>query len=173
MFRQYVSKETWYNVYSAQTVNDGFTEFLGNVTYYGDICFHFTNSRISKKKCWVTSGIRTSSKKFKLLHKLMITTRSIENKNKYRSYKKVYDKILKRAKRMHYVKFYETLLLISQKLPGLIISEDLGNQKNKPNLTYKLKINDKIINKPQEVANVMNDYFVNLPRNLCAKFSVI
>lgn len=170
MFRQYVSKETWYNVYSAQTVNDGFREFLGNLTYYGDVCFPFTNIRINIKKCWVTSGIRTSSKKLKLLHKLMITTGSIENKNKYRSYKKVYDKILKRAKRMHYDKFYNKATNKS-KAAWTIINEDLGNQKSKSNFTYQLKINDKIINKPQEVANVMNDHFVNLPRNLSAKFS--
>lgn len=170
MFVQYVSRENWLDVYSAKNINDGFDAFVGNLVHYIDVCFPFVSVKsVNNKKSWITSGIKVSAQKLKLLHKIMVSTKRIEDKNTYQSYKKMYEKVLKAAKRLYNDNLYNKASNKS-KAAWSIINTDLGKNRSEPNNVQEIIVDNKLIKEPQKIANSMNEHFVNLASKLTHKF---
>lgn len=170
-FIHHVSRENWLNVYSATTVSEGFKAFTSNFDYYIEISFPFTTvTENCNKKSWITRGIKISCQKLKLLYQIMIQTKTLEDKNYYKSYKRIYDKVIKAAKRLYNDSIYSNASNKS-KAAWSIINKNLGTHKNKSNKINEIKINDETINNLQDIVRTFNNYYVNLPISLANKFN--
>ena len=99
----------------------------------------------------------------------MISTKRIEDKHSYQAYKKVYEKVIKAAKRLYNDNIFNKAAN-KAKAAWSIINNDLGIR-NKSNSIREIKINDKIINDPLEIANNVNEHFINIPSKLSEKFT--
>ena len=170
IFIHHVKREDWLNVYSATTVSEGFKAFISNFDYYIETSFPLTTiTENCNKKSWITRGINISCQKLKFLYKTMIHTKLPEDKNYYRSYKKVYDKVIKATKRLYNSNIYNKASNKS-KAAWSIINRDLGAHKNKPNNIHEIRIGNKKLNNLQ-IVQTFNNYYVNLPISLANKFN--
>lgn len=168
-FKYYISKEKWQEVYEASTVDDGFDEFIKTLSYYVDVCFPFKEINLNKnRKKWITQGIINSSKKLKLLDQTMGKSAYPEHVNYYKTYKKIYKKVVSAAKRLCNDQFYNRASNKS-KAAWSIINEDLGT-KRKENAIKEIEIDDYRESDVDKIVNSFNRYFTNLPVNLRQKF---
>merc|ERR1712179_684378 len=110
---------------------------------------YFPKIRLSHKKAkdknWITIGIKNAIKHRNQLYKIKIKDESKENVNNWKNYKN------------NCIGLWKTL--------GKIISK-----KNKQTTINNLKINNTTINDPEQIANTINDFFVNIGPKLASKF---
>nr|CAH7746870.1 unnamed protein product [Callosobruchus chinensis] len=100
-----LNQETWEHVYQASgNVNEKFDTFLQAFQYYIGVTFSLKTKMIGRYK-----GILVSNDRLHYLYKLS-KAGDIFLKHYYRSYKRVYARVLRAAKRLYYNK-----LIISAK----------------------------------------------------------
>ena len=133
---------------------------------------YFPRVRQSRKKAkdkdWITDGIKRSIKQKHILFKIQLANSTTENKEKWRKYRNMLNKIIRDTQREYYknlIKQYSNNCIGLWKTLGSIISK-----KNKQTKINKLKIDNKITNDPIQIANAVNDFFTNIGPNLASKF---
>ena len=133
---------------------------------------YFPRVRQSRKKAkdkdWITDGIKRSIKQKHKLFKIQLTNNTTENREKWRKYRNMLNKIIRDTQREYYknlIKQYSNNCIGLWKTLGGIISK-----KNKQTKINKLKIDNKITNDPVQIANAVNDFFTNIGPNLANKF---
>nr|CAH7746661.1 unnamed protein product [Callosobruchus chinensis] len=106
-FLTMLSQETWEHIYQASgNVNERFDTFLQTFQYYIDVAFPLKTKIIGRhkvRKPWITKGILVSNDRLHYLYKLS-KAGDIFLKDYYRSYKRVYARVLRAAKRLYYNK---------------------------------------------------------------------
>lgn len=89
----YLSTETWIEIYQCSTVDEGFKLFSEIFKYYFELSFPVTKVKTEhNKKHWLTKGIRTSAKQLKHLYETKIRTKNIVDIEHYKTCKKIYKK---------------------------------------------------------------------------------
>ena len=133
---------------------------------------YFPKVRQSRKKAkdkdWITDGIKRSIKQKHKLFKIQLTNSTTENREKWRKYRNMLNKIIRDTQREYYknlIKQYSNNCIGLWKTLGGIISK-----KNKQTKINKLKIENKVTNDPVQIANAVNDFFTNIGPNLANKF---
>ena len=133
---------------------------------------YFPRVRQSRKKAkdkdWITDGIKRSIKQKHRLFKIQLTNSTTENREKWRKYRNMLNKIIRDTQREYYknlIKQYSNNCIGLWKTLGGIISK-----KNKQTKINKLKIENKVTNDPIQIANAVNDFFTNIGPNLANKF---
>lgn len=169
-FLNYVREENWLEVYSAITLDEGFKAFIDSLSYYIDISFPFVyTNTCHNKNTWITPGIKISSEKLKLLYKIMIETKNPAHINYYKSYKKIYRKVIKAAKKLNNEKIYNSSSSKSKAVWSIINSE-LGNKNNRSESIAEIKVDNEVIRNLVEIANQMNKHFTEIPNKLAKNF---
>lgn len=113
---------------------------------------------------WLTSGIRISSERLKLLHKRVTRTNDADDINYYKSYKKIYRKVIKVAKQL----FNDNIYLNSvnkSKAAWSIINNNL-NIKQDSKMEHEILINENLESNAEIIANHFNQYFIDIPNKL-------
>jgi hypothetical protein len=113
-------------------VNEAYNEFIGTFRYYYDIAMpkKWTKTKQLKNK-WVTSSIRVSCNRLRFLNCLMKEGNVLEEiKEYYSRYKKIYNKVIRDAKRLANSK---QINMSGNKSKAIwdLIKEELGTQKRK------------------------------------------
>lgn len=173
--------QPWRKVFSSVGVEEMFDAFLN---IYLSCCDAVVPVRtitrpFSGNRCWVTRGIKISSLKLKTFHSLLQSSNtnnmiiSISTKtgltymtlnDYYKKYKTVYQNVLKSAKRMSINNYINNAKNINQAVWRVVKQETC---KSKPLNSVTLIRNNKgdnVIGK--EAANVINNYFIDLPIDL-------
>ena len=122
----------------------------------------------AKDKEWITEGIKRAIKHRNNLFHIQIKNGTTENIEKWRKYRNMLNKIIKNTQREHYqnlIKQHNNNCTGLWKTLGSIISK-----KNRQSNITKLKINNKITNNPEQIANGINDFFTNIGPELANKF---
>lgn len=167
-FTSYISREQWLNVYMANNVNEAFELFSSTLMYYINISFPFTKVYVSNKnksKPWVTQGIKNSSVQLKILHKKMLQTNAKVDILNFKRYKQIYRQVLKKAKVLYNDNFYRDSSNKSQAV-WKIINNNIGNRSSRENSICELFIDDKTESDPLKLANLFNNFFINIPKQL-------
>ena len=147
---------------------DNFQNYL-NITYHE--CFP-EKSKIIKKhltgsKPWITNGILTSIRKRLNLYKVWLQKRTDTSLKKYKNFKNKLTRIIRISERSYYKeKFTEAKGNI--KNTWTLLNKIIKNNKNDGNIT-RLNVNDKIITDAADIANKINDYFINVGPSLAKK----
>jgi hypothetical protein len=117
------------------------------------------------KNKWVTAGIRVSGDRLRSLSKLRKEGIMSEELQKYYcQYKKIYNKVLCEAKKLN----NNTRIRSSgnkSKAMWELVKEELGEQRKTPK-NIQLKIDGTTIQNPTDIANVFNEYYTNIARQI-------
>jgi hypothetical protein len=98
------------------------------------------------------------------LHKLALQTPTVENTAIYKSYRNVYNKLIRASKRL----FYCESLHKAKKNPKKtweILNDALGRSSMPPKID-KLSKNGNAITEPTEIANAFNEFFSTAGSNI-------
>ena len=135
---------------------------------------YFPLIRLSRKKandkCWITNGIKKSIKNKNNLFHIQLNNNTKENINIWKTYRNKLNKIIDKAQIMFYK---EQINLHSNSNKGLwnTLGSIIRNNQNKKNPINSLKVNNKIIQNPKDIAEIFNNFFCKIGPNLSAKFS--
>nr|CAH7718740.1 unnamed protein product [Callosobruchus chinensis] len=157
-FLTMLSQETWEHIYQASgNVNERFDTFLQTFQYYIDVAFPLKTKIIGRhkvRKPWITKGILVSNDRLHYLYKLS-KAGDIFLKDYYRSYKRVYARVLRAAKRLYYNK-----LIINAKNQTRSAWKVIKQNKNSSRQeTISLKIEDTLVTEPKDVAHKFMQHF--------------
>ena len=133
---------------------------------------YFPRVRQSRKKAkdkeWITEGIKRSIKHRNSLYQIQIKNGTSENINKWKKYRNILNNVIKEAQR----KYYQNL--INQHNNSCIgLWKTLGSiicKRNRATSITNLKVNNKHLKDPAQIANAMNDFFINIGSELASKF---
>ena len=115
---------------------------------------------------WVTKGIIKSIRKKNKLYRKTKGNNNIEILEKYKKYRNSLNRTITAAKRKHNK---ERILVASNKSKAMwqVINETLGsNKKQKRKITKIKKENGEYTVDKQEIANLFNEYFVNVGKKM-------
>jgi len=132
---------------------------------------NFPLIKLSKRGCkdkgWITKGIKISSNYKNKLYKKWITNRTPMEEEKYKKYKKMFDKIVKKREQEYYQEYFNdknTSIKDTWKQIGKLCSH---NKNRKPkNIISKIKINNQISEDNTEISNEMNRFFSTIGETL-------
>ena len=125
--------------------------------------------RGAKDKKWLTQGIKISSSHKNKLYRNWLASRKKADEIKYKEYKKVFARITKTAESDYYRNIFN---LKSNSVKNIWdqINKLCSFKKNKLNINIKkLSINNNDIVLPNQIAQELNNYFVNVGSTLVSK----
>jgi hypothetical protein len=173
---------SWSNVFLCHDVNMMFDIFI---TKYLSTCnIFFPEKKISKfnkgnDKSWITSGIRVSSAKLKAIYSLSkseqfqnrlihVNTNTgitiLQIQQYYKIYKCIYRKTIKIAKRFHINNYIKKSFNKNKAIWDVIKNET--NKAFTKTTEIKIKNSNGILVSGRDAANIINNYYVNLPINM-------
>ncbi|PNF26089.1 hypothetical protein B7P43_G04923 [Cryptotermes secundus] len=161
-----LGKETWELVFKQNEANVAYNEFLGIFQYCHNIAMPKKWVKIKQQENkWITLGIRVSGNRLRTLHSLMKEGNTSEELKKYYSqYKKIYNKVISEAKKLHNNMRIRSSGNKSKAMWDLI-KEELGNQQKVPK-NIEIEVTGTAIQDPKEIANVFNDYYTNIAQHI-------
>lgn len=159
-FRNYLKNLSFSEAYESNDANKAYNSFMDDFMLLYKLCFPHTtiNIQVFKKPKWLSRGIKNCSKKKReLLWNYRLKSNDI-NKLKFKKYNKLYKKIIKLTQRAQNCYKIKTSTNKSKTTWDII-------NKNKTNIPKdiidSLKIDNKYVNNPQEIANSFNNFFVD------------
>jgi len=151
-------------------VDTAYNNFISVLTKSYDKCFPLT--RVSRKrfkdKKWITPGLIKSSDHKNKLYKNWITTKLPQDRAKYLSYKRVYNKLLKKSKANYYRDTFDSKLSTVKTLWNEInklCCKEGTRPKGVPAIS-KLTVDGNDISDPIKMSEEFNKYFCNVGADL-------
>jgi len=163
-FRHYLLSTDWTKVTKEQDCNKAYEHMLDIINVGYDKCFPWkqvSRARANDKK-WITKGLIYSSNTKNRLYREYISRRTVYRKEKYKNYVKMFDKLCRKAE----VKYFHELL-DNTKASLKTLWDTFGpiinpsKKKTKRNID-KLVINNQAVVDKEEIANTLNNFFVNI-----------
>lgn len=170
-FTELISTTQWNSLQLDTTdANIKYTNFSQQFTKLYNDCFPETSTSITYKsgfKPWLSSGLLTSIKKKNRLYKTWLHKKTDTALTKYKVYKNKLTSILRASEKLYYQnKFLDTKDDIRN--TWKVIKSLIGNKNTYDKIT-ELNINGTLINDESDIANKMNEYFVNIGPDLAKK----
>lgn len=152
----------WNDILKEKTCEGKLQLFYSTLYKIIDKYFPLKKVRIKNhKKTWLTRGIKVSCRKKRYL---LLETRKWKHDISLKKYYKSYNSMLKRlifaAKNLH---FKNTIQRAKSKSKAIwkIVNENTGKNSSSNKGGIKLVHNNKLIEDPQLISNMFNEYFVN------------
>lgn len=158
LFINYLSKESWEDVYFA-TVENKFDTFYSVFKYYFDICFpKLKKKKFKNAKTWLTEEIKYEKRNVTELSKQLRRCKSNNYlKVQLKERKKLLKMNIEKAKQQYFDKKLSSSKNVA-KTAWNIINDERGKVKGKCDNIYLINENKKIVN-PLTLSNMFNDYF--------------
>lgn len=164
-FIDYLKTEQWYDVRNNNLdVDSKFENFINVLDYYYNLSFKLVTKNKSNyytNKNWITNGIKTSSRNLKDLN--IQQKQGFIDITFYKKYKLIYRRVIREAKKM----YYDNKIINSEnksKMVWNIINSTIKNQSSCKQ--YSISLNDTDITDKNQIANIFNNHFVNLPQQI-------
>jgi len=161
-FNSLLQEENWEQVYKSSHVNETFNKFhdtlLRNYEAGFPIIYRNTNSM---EKTWITNGIQIScARKRELFLRCRENTNNSQIKKHYKIYCKILKQVINEAKKQF---IHNQIAASANKIRTAwkIVKDNSGKTCPDDSIT-KIKIGDILIDKPKEIANALNTYYINL-----------
>jgi hypothetical protein len=131
----------------------------------------FCLTRLSRKrlndKKWITPALKKSSTVKNKLYKRWLTTRSDEDEFKYKQYRKVFRQTALEAEKSYYQDMFDAKTnTVKQLWHNLNEVCSFESKAHKTCNIPRLKNNNQIYTKPEDVCNELNSYFSTIGENL-------
>ena len=98
-------KTNWKDTEAFTDPNEAYKAFLERFLLLYDKNFPIRKIKIKAKDLespWITNGIKKSSKKKQRLYQKFLKTRTEKNESEYKNYKKLFESVKKRSKKLHF-----------------------------------------------------------------------
>src|SRR5436190_9866328 len=112
-----------------------------------------------QKSRWITRGILVSRDRLKFLHSIFIRSNNDDFKTFYKSYKRIYRKVIKAAKAYDISKTLKEAEHFSKTAWNIINNLTKKTPHFSKNSNIKLEVNNKTVEQPKDVANEFNSFF--------------
>ena len=117
LFKNYLDSLTWTDVTQCNDVNTSLDIFLNHFNIGFELCFPFITQKLNKnihpKNKFMTPGLLISRKTKLNLHKSYLLQRTNHALDKYKTYRNLYNTVLRSSKKL----YYESALANSKKDP--------------------------------------------------------
>lgn len=152
---------TFSSVYLTSDLNLAFNCFYEDFRLFYDLCFPKLRIKVIQKKRnlkWITRGLRRSCKTKRTLRYEFYRRKTKKSKSNYESYSKILRRCIYKSREICNHKF------ISQsqntcKAAWKVINEDTETD-HCYNFIDNIRVNDRLINTPQKIADEFNKYFI-------------
>ena len=171
LFEEKVNNYNWNSVMQSCDANEGFNNFISCVKKIHSECFPVETKYLKQKNIlnkWMTKGLRKASKHKQRLYKKFLKLKSPSNEKKYKSYAKIFDKLIKNAKVLHYaglLKKYEGNI----KKMWSTMKEIIYKNKEKLSFPNYIQVNGNDIWEKKKIAEEFNSFFTNVGHDLASK----
>ena len=156
-FKNTLLGQDWSSVLDQSDVNIMFNNFSNIVSSHFNNSFplitKINNSKNNCKNKWITKGILISSQKIKDIYR-QIKNGNTDLKQYYVSYKKIYRKVILKAKQM-----YNESLLTKSTNKSKTAWTIINGCNDKPKEEITLNINNNLITDPKIIVNCFNEFF--------------
>ena len=163
-----LSTEKWSEIYNSEecpNINNKYNTFISLFQFHLNISCPITKTKIylsPRKNSWITPGLRKSSVTLRSFRSNLMNA-SNEFKTYVANYKRVYNKTLRAAKRLH----INNRIINSENKSRVmwnVINDELGSSRDKTKQNLTLFKNDVLITDPQTVADIFNTHFNFTPQ---------
>lgn len=160
------SKIDWSKYEFIQDPNIAIDTLVNDINY----CIHkatFTKlmNKVKARKPWITAAILKSIEHKELLYKIWVNNKQSQKlKTEYKIYEKILQKVLKAAKNSYEIDKAKKSSGDSKKL-WTYINDKLGKKSKNPKIE-KIKLNNEYATDPVLMADIFNDFFVNIGKKL-------
>jgi hypothetical protein len=127
------------------------------------------NKNFNKKEKWMTTGLLVFRLKKLEFASICSSTPSPLNTAHYKSYRNLYNRIVRLSRKM----FYQEQLLANKNnlwKTWQILNDALNNPKSKQKIS-KLLVNNTMIDDPSEIANKFNTFFTSIASEISSKIN--
>jgi len=159
-FKTTLGALSWETTLQHNDVNDSYNTFFNDFMPLFELHFPKTKKKFNKNyhkiNDFMTTGLLTSRRTKNTLHKKSIFEPTLQNINKYKNYRNLFNTLLRKSK-MHY---FESNLNLHNKNPKKsweILKEAIG--KKTQSSISELSINGTLTNEPTAMANEFNNFF--------------
>ena len=148
-----------------------FSKFLTKFKNIYDVSFPLVRvkTQYRNRLPWLSKGMKESIKLKNKLYGISLKHPTFYNMNKYKTYKNKLTSILKQEDKL----YYQSQILANKnnlKKVWTIIKHVINKRRN-AKTSDKFIQNNKIVTDPKEIANGLNDYFVNIGPGLASKIN--
>ena len=173
-FTQNLYENNLNDVESIRNPNDAYRIFLENFRTMYDKHFPLKTIKLKTKDLkspWITAGIKKSSKQRQRFYTKFLKNRNQKNETEYKNYKKLFESMKRRLKKLHFSK----LLLKYKnniKKTWQIIKEEIGKEKcNQNRFSTKIVVDKENITNIHSIAENFNKCFTEIGPNLANKIN--
>ena len=165
-FKSDLSITDWSELQTVTDIDDAYDLFYSKFKNLFDSNFVITQPKRHNppRKPWITPSILKSINKKKKLFKQYCRKRNQRNKDKFKSFRNILNKILKYSRKQYYTNLLEKNKKNLKKV-WMIINDLLGKKKKKTLPPYFMKEGITLTN-DELIANELNRYFSNIASDL-------
>ena len=174
-FTDRIKNTSWEGVLSTNDTTESYNGFFDLFSTVYESSFPITKKKNNKcidkiKSPWVTNCIARSVKKKNMLYKKYLNHPTIKNENNYKKYKNKLNHVIRVSKKKYYE---EQLLKYKYDTKSLLKTLNQIMNKHETNSRIPKEFNgnssEEKISDPQKIANMFNQYFVNVGPNIGKK----
>ena len=168
LFKRDLNMTNWDPVTMTNDVDSCYDQFWKIYTDIHDRIFPLTTSRFNKNihkiSEFMTTGLLISRTNKNKLHKIALTDNVPYNWQQYRSYRNIFNKVVKQSKKLHYQKSIECNAKNPKKTWDIL--KELTTGKKNPSPIEKIKSNGSLLTDPSLIANEFNSFFTKVGRSI-------
>ena len=173
-FKSKLNLASWHEVLNSENANTAFSIFSNIINQIFDETCPVTEVKLKPKELlnpWMTTSLKKSSKRKQKLYDKFLKTRSKQDELNYKTYKNLFQKLLKKVKTNYYssqLKKYKS----NTKKTWEIINEVTGRKKLPSDILPKsVNVNNTVVNKKKDICSEFNKYFVNVGPKLASQIT--
>ena len=165
LFKQKLYETNWDDTEVSQNPDEACKSFLNKFSDLYDTYFPKNQVKLKSKDLqspWITNGIRKSSKRKQRLYEKFLKNRNEKIEVQYKTYKKLFESIKKRSKKLH---FSNLILKYKHNIKKTweVVKESIGKGKfNHQSFPKKIKLDGKNITDEDLIAKQFNTYFTKI-----------
>ena len=163
-FSQKLFEYDWKDIIAQNKLKEAYELFLKDFSTLYEAYFPLKKEKIRSKDLkspWITKGLKKSSKRKQKLYAKFLKKRNEKTEKDYLDYKKLFESLKKRSKKMH----YSNLILKYKnniKKTWQVIKEALGKEKSSQNLPKTVLVNELSVTQSTSIAENFNKFFTEI-----------
>ena len=167
-FKNDLQQLTWNDVTATTDVDTCYDTFWNTYNFLHEQHFPLTTTKFNKNfhkiSTFMTPGLLTSRRTKIHLHHTALTDNTQDNWDKYRTYRNLFNKLIKASKRQHYDNHLKTHAKNSKKTWEIL--KELTTGKTTQVKIDKIKVNGEVITDNRKMANAFNAFFTEAGKNI-------
>jgi len=168
-----ISNSVWDEIYECTDADKAYKVFDSKINTCFEACFPLVKFKLSRKvardKRWMTPGLKVCSNNKNKLYKILSQSGYVKDEQKYKNYRKLYNKVIAEAENICYREQFDTKSNSVKQLWTNLnqifsLSKPISNVK-----IPKLTVNGEDLTDPKDICNSFNSYFCSVGKKLVSR----